>query len=157
MKSKKGFTLVELLVVVLIIGILAAIAVPQYQVAVMKSRVAQIISAISSIAQAQEVYYLANGHYTDTLNDLDIDVKIPADWELKFYNTVSLRKVEARYKKMNNDIQIIHYYNNYGKSYYYPGKSYCFARAGNNFADQVCKSIGTEEGKSDSSGTRYIL
>ena len=70
---KRAFTLVELLVVVLIIGILAAIALPQYEAAVLKSRLATTMSGVKSLAQAAEVYYLANGEYTpDDVNDLDI-------------------------------------------------------------------------------------
>ena len=71
--NSKAFTLIELLVVVLIIGILAAVAVPQYQKAVIKSRYATLKNLTKSLADAQEVYYLSNGHYADNFDDLDVD------------------------------------------------------------------------------------
>ena len=72
--NKKGFTLVELLVVVLIIGILATIAVPQYQIAIAKSRLSAIKNIVTSIKNANEIYYLSNGKYSTTFDNLDISL-----------------------------------------------------------------------------------
>lgn len=75
MNKNAGFTLIELLVVVLIIGILASVALPQYQVAVEKSRLGSLMPNLRTIKNALEVYRLANGEYPpDKIGGLDISL-----------------------------------------------------------------------------------
>lgn len=57
MKADKGFTLIELMIVVAIIAILAAIAIPSYQRYVLRTHRSAAMSALQGLAQAMERYY----------------------------------------------------------------------------------------------------
>lgn len=70
----KGFTLVEMLVVVVILGILVSVSVPQYQKAVQRVKYEKIRSVAEAVFRAEKVYYLNNGQYTAFLEDLDISL-----------------------------------------------------------------------------------
>lgn len=80
-KRSKGFTLIEILVAVLIVGILAAVAVPTYQKAVEKSKTTAPLSNLGAIAKAQKVKKLESLHYTDKVEELDISLPDEATGE----------------------------------------------------------------------------
>lgn len=68
---KKGFTLIELLVVVLIIGILVAMALPQYFKAMERSRMAEAVTLLGNLAQAQQRKYSQINRYATDARGLD--------------------------------------------------------------------------------------
>jgi prepilin-type N-terminal cleavage/methylation domain-containing protein len=71
-RASRGFTFIELLVVVLIIGILAAIALPQYQTTSLKSRLLSTMPILRAYRDAQDRHRLATDAYATKFSDLDI-------------------------------------------------------------------------------------
>ncbi|MGB2822193.1 MAG: prepilin-type N-terminal cleavage/methylation domain-containing protein [Phycisphaerae bacterium] len=67
-----GFTLVELAVVVVIIGVLAAFAVPRFLASVERSKAAESFNYLSAVQASQERYHARQGTYASNVNDLDI-------------------------------------------------------------------------------------
>ncbi len=63
LKDHQGFTLVELMITVVIVGILAAVAIPLYQANVKRAKAAEADAALGTIRTALRVYYAENGAY----------------------------------------------------------------------------------------------
>ena len=74
MKNTNAFTLIELLIVVLIIGILAAVALPQYQKTVEKSKATQALTLLKSVYNAAKAYQLANGNWPEDFESLAVTI-----------------------------------------------------------------------------------
>lgn len=139
--TNKGFTLIEMLVVVLIIGILAAIALPQYRLAVDKTKMTQLITFAQAVKQAQQRYFLVNGRYADNWKDIDI--------------SLDGASVSGQNLYIDNAYAVLNYQNNglyfYGGSDYLPGillisfnevnRRSCYALNTSERAQALCKHI----------------
>lgn len=76
-ENRKGFSLVELAVVVIIIGVLAAFGVPRLLKAVERSKASEAFGYLASVRSAQERYQGRQGEYASAIADLDMEQSAP--------------------------------------------------------------------------------
>jgi len=70
----RGFTLVEVLIVVIIIGILASIGTPQFAASIEKAKGGEARAGMGHIQTGEKIYYAERETYTTNLSDLDINL-----------------------------------------------------------------------------------
>lgn len=154
--NKLGFTLLEILMVVLIIGVLTAIAMPLYQKAVLKSRFAALMPIGKSIADSNETYFLENNVYAS--NPQDLPVQGHADYDDG--TQIDLVKNEDyTYTIVYNEDKLPdHNYIVFQKySTQFPDTTMCEAR--DEAAGEVCLALGGTalEGGVTDGWTAYLL
>ena len=151
---KKAFTLIELLVVVLIIGILSAIALPQYTKAVEKSRMAEAIQMLHQIHRACQIYELAGNDCGDGHLLLNSDISWPSEvtatncYDQQCFNTKGWQYVDETgggflaNRVINGDWEHPTYSLgiNAASDYEDVGKVQCINGSDQNFCQKICKS-----------------
>ncbi len=141
--NEHAFTLIELLVVVLIIGILATAALPQYQLAVEKSRAMQALTAVKMLSEHLEQYYMENGNYPYSftitqLNEvLPVSITLPTNFEIHGNPSayIGMRKNSRNSYMIAYTLQ---------SGWVSKGKFVCstdFKEDNNTLSSQVCKNL----------------
>lgn len=112
-RSNTGFTLIEVMVVVVILGILAAIIVPRIMSRPEQARIVKVKQDISAIQNALDLYKLDNGNYPTTDQGLQALVTkptsppIPRDWKSDGYlQDLPMDPWGSAYQYMNDNEKV---------------------------------------------------
>lgn len=156
---KKGFTLIEVLVIILIIGVLAAVAMPIYTNAVAQSRFSALMPSVKALKDAQERVFLSSSKYSDSFEELDLSVAgtvvqdklVSGDEVFSLENSSSdstaKNAIIAQHEKLPN-INLVMYL---ARSPNFAEDVHCEAKASDEKANHLCQlqnenMIGTRDG-----------
>ena len=168
--KSSAFTFIELLVVILIIGILAAVAVPQYQKAVDKARTSELFAIAKNLKVQQEVFFLTNGYYAADCEELGSDlpngftsVENSSNYSLTKGNYEAIINCNTGNRVMtmirDNPIKANATFNTHIEMFFdhysdenvatseqgFQGKAMCSATGNHARSLAVCKSLGKEQ------------
>ena len=159
-----GFTLTEILVVILIIGILAAVAIPLYEKAVATTRFSGLMPVARSIKTGEEAYWMANGGYSSDLTKLDIELPNLTLDDNDFYHygngqkiTVNIDSTHENVRMTDDRVDNVRYVAYFDRSVNFPGETHCEALTSNPNAKQICENLGATEFGSKGSYTTYLI
>ena len=175
--NKKAFTLLELLVVIIIIGILAAIALPQYQLSVDKADFAKMQETAKSIVEAYKHYYLTHGVTTKDFDYLYLEFPNAEKYVSNYYNCITLQDMYCCMSTGGSDtigsvscgkkdLSFIFSEQVFTYNFVEQHKRYCYALNNNARAKRLCKSLGkydrnvnafTPQGITGYDYSRYIM
>lgn len=148
-----GFTLVELLVVVLIVGILTAIALPMYNHAVVKSRFSSMIPSAKEIANAQELYYMEHGSYAREETALDVQVANNPQTLVTLSDMSNYKYVMTEHEQVPGAAYIV--YQKHSKRF--ADNIHCEAEENDTLANWLCeKGLGGTRIAGSVSGSGYL-
>ncbi len=97
-RKEQGFTLIELMIALVIVGILATIAVPSYQNQMQKARRADAYDCLLNAAQRQENFFYQNNAYASTIVALGMDAQSCGDGDFYTLEIAGDPNIATSYK-----------------------------------------------------------
>lgn len=79
----------EMLIVIIVLGALAGLALPRYGASIEKTKSAEGVQILQSLREAQELYKFEHGDYTDTYADLEIEIPEPKHFDAVSDDSIS--------------------------------------------------------------------
>lgn len=147
---KKGFTLVELLIVMVIVGVLVTIALPKYYVAMERGRVMEAVNNLRAASEAVNAAYIMNGNSYPASASLTESGHVRGDLTQSVYFSLPTIKasdssvVQISSNRQNGDVYQLLAYNEDGELRY-------ISCSGTD-ASKICENIGFEK-----NGESYLM
>lgn len=80
-KQKRSFTLIELLIVLIIIGVMVTLALPQLEGLTIRMKMAELYNTVNAIIKAEEIFYMEMGFYAE------VNPRVPEQYWLRSFGT----------------------------------------------------------------------